>query len=95
MCVWMNKKLGESPTPSSIAYIWTIHGCKGSTMGSESRNSLSNFKEVQTCSGISKQKDGYILLLVFGSSVSSNFDCSELSVKKKKKAEKKGKVIRK
>lgn len=49
--------------------------------------------QVQTCFDISKQKDGYILLLVFCSSISSNFDCSELSVKKKK--EEKKKVIRK
>lgn len=90
MWVWMNKKLSESPTPSSIACIWTIHGCKGLTMRSESRNSLSNFKEIQTCFDISEQKDGCIQLLVYCSSISSNFDCSELRVKKRRKKNKKG-----
>lgn len=93
MWVWMNKKLSESPTPSSIACIWTIHGCKGLTMRSESRNSLSNFKEIQTCFDISEQKDGCIQLLVYCSSISSNFDCSELRVKKRRKKIKK--VVRK
>lgn len=54
------------------------------TMGSESNNSLSNSKEVQTCFDLSKQKYK-ALLLVYCPSISSNFVCSELRVKKKKK----------
>lgn len=82
MWIWMNKKLSESPTPSSTACIWTIHGCKGHTMRSEFRNSLLNLKDIQTSFDISKQKDGYVQLLVYWSSISSNCDCSELRVKK-------------
>lgn len=84
----MKKKLSESPTPSSIACIWTIHRCKDLTMRSESRNSLLNFKEVQTYFNISQQKDGCIQLLVYCSNISSDFDCSELRVKKKQRRKK-------
>lgn len=65
MWVWMNKKLSESPTPSSTACIWTIHRCKGPTMRLESRNSLLNLKDVQTSFDISKQNDGCVQLLVY------------------------------
>lgn len=55
------------------------------TMGSESNNSLSNSKEVQTYFDLSKQKDERILLLVYCPNISSTFVCSELRVKNRKK----------
>lgn len=54
-------------------------------MGSESNNSLSNSKEVQTYFDLSKQKDERILLLVYCPNISSTFVCSELRVKNRKK----------